>query len=136
LIAVNDYFQYQDSTDNSTVYSPKTGFLMIYPSEKKVENSGIVRAICKHPIKDEIIIAYYNYESDSKTNQYAIEIRNTQSLEVVKQKKISGVIKKIIPSKDGELWQITIEEDINQFKTVFIDYETLEEKTNIDAEIE
>lgn len=132
FLAINDYFSYIDQNDGSTLYSPQKGFLLTYPSEKKTESPGIVRAICKHPQKNEIAIAYYNYQSQTKDYQYVLEIRNTETLEVIRSKEFSGAIKKITPSKDGKIWQIIIEEKINEFKTIMIDYESLEEITAFD----
>lgn len=133
FLAVNDFRSY---LDDSTLYSPEKGLLLTHPSEKKVESSGIVRAVCKHPKNNEIAIAYYNYQSQTKNYQYVLEIRNAETLEVIRSKEFSGVIKNITPSKDGKIWKITIEEKLYEFKTLMIDYETLEEVSSIDTTTE
>ncbi len=127
----NDYYKYQDDYGTSN-YSPLKGKITAYPSELSVESPGVIRFLKKHPTKKEFILIYF-FRDENKNSQYVFEIRNSETLEVIRNKKLTASnIQSVHCSRDGSIWNIIDLENYSKTNSFFYDYETLDEIKELD----
>lgn len=134
VYAYNNYYPYKDNT-GTTNYSPLKGEIAAYPSNLKVKSPGVIRFLLKHPTKKEFVILYF-YKDENKNKQYVIEVRSSETLEVLRNNKIS--FKNIISvscSKDGSIWNLIEEESFSKNKSHLFEYSKLEEISNLEPNI-
>lgn len=131
VIAYNDYFTYQDSY-GQTNYSPLHGKIILYPSELTIDAPGVIRHLMAHPTKKEIVLVYF-YKDEQKNNQYVFEVRNSETLKVIRKKQIAlKDIERIDHSVDGSVWNFIVNESFSVTSSHFFSYDTLEEISTMD----